>query len=358
MPATESRDVTAVRYFDAAALSTWTVDVFKACGVDDAPARLAADILARTSLRGIDTHGISRVPVYAAKLKIGEVNASARPVSQFVDGALHIDGDGGLGQVVATFAVDEAIARAQTTAVVACSIRNSGHLSALGMFTLRAAERGYVAMLCQKTPPNMAMPGSTSPVIGNNPIAFAAASPLGAPLVFDMANSVVARGQVIQALRDGHGIPDDWALGPDGAPTIDPARAMKGAMRPAAGHKGIGLAMMVECLAASLTGALQEPAKTAPLGATSGSSSGISAFLMVIDPALFIGKDAFDASMSSWLRHYLSAGGPQARYPGQRQAACEAQRLADGVPVPESVLRELHATGESVGVPFDVGSVI
>ncbi len=336
--------------YDSKELAHWTTGLFEACFVPRLDAEVAANVLVRTSLRGIDTHGLSRVPVYAEKLRSGEVNPQAQPHVQWRDGALHVDGDGGLGQVVACAAIHEAISRSEKLAAVSCVIRNSGHLSALGLFTVQAADHGRVALLCQKTPPMMALPGSRGPSIGNNPIAFAAPVPDGPPLVFDMATSVVARGQVMQALRDGAAIPDDWALGPDGAPTTDPALALKGSMRPIAGHKGVGLAMMVECLAGALTGAL-DIVEASPQGPV-GSAGGISAFLLVINPELFAGKAAFEASMAQWLANYLGAAGPKARYPGQRQAQAEAERLALGIPLPESVLRELRATGESLGHPF------
>ena len=313
-------------------------------------AEVAANVLVRTSLRGIDTHGLSRVPVYAEKLRSGEVNPQAQPHVQWRDGALHVDGDGGLGQVVACAAMHEAISRTETLAAVSCVIRNSGHLSALGLFTVSGGRSWPRRTAVPEDAADDGLARIARPSIGNNPIAFAAPVPDGPPLVFDMATSVVARGQVMQALRDGAAIPDDWALGPDGAPTTDPALALKGSMRPIAGHKGVGLAMMVECLAGALTGAL-DIVEASPQGPV-GSAGGISAFLLVINPELFAGKAAFEASMAQWLANYLGAAGPKARYPGQRQAQAEAERLALGIPLPESVLRELRATGESVGRPF------
>ncbi len=341
--------------YDAEALTRWMGAVFEACRVSPADARCSADILARTSLRGIDTHGVSRVPAYVDRLLSGEVDPQAVPRAEWRDGALHIDGAAALGQLVAPFAVAEAVERSRELAAVSCTIRNSGHLGALGVFVLQAAEQGRIAFLCQKTPPLIALPGSSRAAIGNNPLAFAA--PLGGgrpPLVFDMAASVVARGQVLQAARDGNPIPDDWALAPDGSPTTDAALALQGAMRPAGGHKGIGLAMLVECLAGSLAGSM-----TLSQGShqDSGSAGGISAFLLVVNPDRFLGRAAFDASMDEWLQHYLRSGGPQARYPGQRQAASEAGRRAGGIPVPASVLRELAATGERVGQRFDLQPV-
>src|SRR5262245_2178966 len=110
--------------YDTDALTHWVTGVFEACFVPRLEAELAPGLLTRTSLRGIDTHGISRVPAYAEKLRSGEVNPQAQPRILWRDGALHVDGDGGLGQVVAMAAVEEAIVRTDDIAAVCCSIHN------------------------------------------------------------------------------------------------------------------------------------------------------------------------------------------------------------------------------------------
>lgn len=338
--------------FDHGALLRWATDVFSSQGIVDADARTAAGVLVRSSLRGIDTHGLARLPPYVEKLRDGEVNARPRVEIELRDGLFRCHGDGGLGQVVLPFALERALSAARSCAVIACRVESTGHLGALGTLVLPAAEQGFLAILCQRTPPIMALPGSTAPAIGNNPLAFACPLAGRAPLVFDMAHSVVARGHVMQAWREGRqAIPGDWAIGPDGSPTADPALALQGAMRPIAGHKGLGLAMLVECLAGSLNGA--SPADV-PQALAKSSAANVSAFLLVINPALAIGAHAFDQSVASWLETYLRASGPEGRYPGQRQAACEALRRRQGIPLPSGLLAELRATGSAAGHPFDL----
>lgn len=336
---------------DAGRLQHWAGAVLATQGVGGADAALTARLLVRTSLRGIDTHGIARLPGYVDRLASGEVNAQARPrTEETAPGWLRCDGDYGLGQVVATHAFDEAMDRACHRPLVACHIRATGHLGALAVYVAAAAEQGFFALLCQRTPPVMALPGASGPVIGNNPLAFALPVTGRAPLVFDMAHSVVARGHVAQAAREGQQtIPPDWALGPDGQPTADPALALRGAMQPMAGHKGLGLAMLVECLATSMGGLI---APAAAASGTAGSTADASAFALVINPALTTGRAAFDASVAAWLQTYLQAGGPGARYPGQRQAACEERRSRDGIPLPPGLLAELRALSERTGCPL------
>jgi len=332
----------------------WMSAVFAKCGVAAEDALTTSELLLRTSLRGIDSHGLARVPSYVEKLLAGKVNPRARPHVTSRLGVLHVDGDNGLGQVAATFAMRQALQQARQAAVVTCMLRNSGHLSALGIFALLAAEQGLVAIVCQQTPPIMALPGAREGAIGNNPLAFAMPVAGQAPLVFDMASSVVARGRVMAAAREERpSIPTQWALAPDGQPTTDPALALQGAMRPMAGHKGIGLAMMVACLAGSLNESAAAVTRNEQGTVSKGSAGGVGAFFLVINPALFTGQVAFDAHVADWLGHYLTASGCEARYPGLRQAQCEAQRREIGIPVSSALAAELRATGRQVGVMFE-----
>lgn len=336
-------------------MTQWTAGVLHASGISEAHAALTADVLVRTSLRGIDAHGISRIPIYLQRIAAGEIKSN-EPQAEWRDGALHVDGQGSLGQVVATFAVEQAVKATEKVASAIGVIANCGHLSALGMFALQAAEKGRVALVCQRTPPIMGMPGSPKANIGNNPIAFAAPVRGGTPFVFDMANSVAARGRIQQAARDGAQIPADWAVGEDGQPTTEPAAALLGYLRPMAAHKGLGLAMVVEVLTWGLSGwrpLAGDPTATA--GFTPGAAgSGIAAFVLVMNPALVCGQDAFEDGMHRWLRQFLNTSGSGARFPGQRQAALEKERRQMGIPMPKTVVHELREAGRAAGRPFDV----
>lgn len=334
--------------YDPAALTQWTAEVLEAAGISQAHAGITAPLLIRTSLRGIDAHGVSRIPVYLQRIAAGEITSN-EPKAQWREGALRVDGAGALGQVAAAFALDQVIQATGKVAVAACVIGNCGHLSALGIFALQAAERGRVALVCQRTPPVMGLPGSPKATIGNNPLAFAAPVRGGTPLVFDMANSVAARGRIQQAARDNAPIPEDWAVGLDGQPTTEPAAALLGYLRPMASHKGLGLAMVVEVLTSGLAGWPTLPAEEPAAG-----SSGIGAFVLAINPALICGQELFEDGMHKWLRQFLNASGSGARFPGMRQAAMEKERRAMGIPLPGFVVRDLREAGRSVNRDFDL----
>jgi len=164
--------------------------------------------------------------------------------------------------------------------------------------------------------------------------------------VFDMANSVAARGRIQQAARDNSEIPDDWAVGEDGLPTTAAAAALMGYLRPMGAHKGMGLAMMVEVLTSGLAGWPAEPEGRR--------GSGIGAFILVLNPALVCGQEVFELGIHRWLREFLNASGTGARFPGQRQAALEKERRQMGIPIPKTVARELREAGRAVGRDFDV----
>jgi LDH2 family malate/lactate/ureidoglycolate dehydrogenase len=332
-------------------LMEWCSAIFRAVGVPKDHAEVAAQVIVRTNLRGVDTHGVTRILPYLQKIECGEVT----PVPQFSEkireGVLKFHGDGGLGQVAATIAMDSACRIAQETAVVAGVLIDVGHLGALGMYVLRAAESGMIALLAQATPPVMALPGATRPAIGNNPLAFGFPIRGCEPFVMDMACSRVARGNLLVAVRERRPIPEGWAIGPDGEPTTDAECALKGAMLPFGDYKGIALAMMVECLGGSLTGA--KPPSIAETG--SGSAAGhVGAFFLVINPDHFGDRAAFDAHTASWIENYRHASGPSGRYPGHAAALTERDRNLNGVPLSDALVDELRRTGQHYGVAFDV----
>ena len=340
--------------YPASALSAWLGRAFAGTGVEPEAALGAARVLVRTNARGIETHGVARALVYVQKLKTGELNPRPQVRYEERHGVLHCHADAGLGQIVGMAAVDAALARAATAGFVPLVLHDVGHLAALGMFALRAAEAGMVAFVTQSTPPVMALPGSQGAAIGNNPIAFASPVAGRPPLVFDMAASGVARGNVLAARRENRPIPEGWAIDQQGRPTTDAEAALRGAMLPMAGYKGIGLAMMVECLAGSLAGATPP----AMAGAKPGSApSRVGAFLFVANPGLVAGQSAYDAHLAGWIATYKKATGSSGRYPGERAAGLEQKRMAEGIPLAASVVAELRQVGELTGTPFDLAAI-
>lgn len=327
-------------------LQEWIAAVLARLDVPAEDAEVAAATIVRTSLRGIDTHGVALFPHYVKLLRNGD--ARARPDVRFERrGIVHaVEAGFGLGQVVGPRVLRRLCEDAKTAGLAAATLRDVGHLGALGMFALAAAESGLVALVLQNSQPLMALPGASGRMIGNNPLALGAPLPGRDPLVVDMAASEAALGKIMNAAQAGRPIPGTWALDRGGQPTTDAAAAVSGMLLPAAGAKGLGLAMLVEVLAGSLSGSV--PQATMREGQI---PHGFGAFMLVIDPAIVAGRNAFDRHMSDWLGHYLTAA-PTARYPGLRSAECERDRLATGIPLDDALQATLREIGAAAGVPL------
>lgn len=331
------------RLVDSRTLQAWCNDIFAAAGMPAEDARTAAEVLVRTSLRGVDTHGVSRAPLYAEALLAGTSNPKPDHGGEYRNGILYYRGDRGLGQVIGAAATRQAIGIARDVPVVTCLMDHCGHLAALGAYVLLAAEEGMWAFICQSTSPLMGLPGWKGRGMGNNPLAFATPVPGRPPLVFDMASSVVARGHLREAVREKVAIPEGWAIGPDGEPTTDAEIGFAGAVLPFGGYKGLGVAMFVQCLAGSLIGNSKALA--------TGGGPEMGAFLMVINPKLAAG-DGYADDVRVWFDRYMAAAGPDGRYPGRRAAESEAERRRDGIPVAPGSWEQMRAISEKLGVPL------
>lgn len=335
-----------------AALTCWVEAVFVAAGLDAPAAWLGAERLVLADALGVSTHGVARLPTYWGQLRSGQLNPRAEIAFTWRRGVLTVDGDHGLGQVVAARAVEAAAAAlGPERAFVPFLIRDAGHLGALGGAVLPAAERGFIAFLSQATPPVMAPPGARRPAIGNNPIAFAAPRPNGPPLLIDFAASVAARGHVLVAAREGRLLEPGWAIDAEGRETRDPHAALAGSVLPSGGHKGLALAMIVQTLAGALTGArpvLSGPSSAAP---GSGASPDCAGFGFVIDPN-GLGHDGYAADMAAWTTDYLACGAEDARIPGERAARADADADRLGLLLTDALAEALRAVGRDAGIPF------
>ena len=333
------------------ALTDWVTRVFQFRGMDERLARYAAETLVRADARGVATHGVIRVKAYSDKLANGQLNA--RPRVRFANShaVVHCHADRGLGPAVGVVVTDAMIERARDQGAAIAVIAEIGHLAALGIYALRAAEAGMVCLMMQATPRVMGLPGTRVGAIGNNPFAFASPMPDGPPLVFDIASAAVARSRIARAVRDGEAIPAGWALDAEGAPTTDASQAMQGAQLPMAGHKGIGIAMMVECLAGSLSG-IRPPLPCSPEGVGTPSRAG--AFMLMIDPRQTAVDNGYAAHVEEWIAAYKNASVAGARYPGERAAAMEAESRQHGIRLAAETRRDLVKIGMEIDLPFDL----
>lgn len=301
-------------------------------------ARSVARALVAAEADGLGGHGLSRLPSYAAQARAGKVDGGAVPaVTRPRPAVVAIDAAHGF----AFPALDAAIAMlpevASEQGIAAAPIRRSHHCGAAGNTVERLAEVGLVALLFANTPAAMAPWGGRRAVFGTNPIAFACPLPGRAPLVVDLALSRVARGHVIAAKRRGEPIPDGWALDAEGRPTTDPDAALAGTMLPVGDAKGTALALVVELLAAGLTGATYAAEASSFIDAEGG-PPGTGQLLLALDPVALGGGGAVG-------RFAALAGAIEAqegaRLPGSRRLANRRRAAAKGLAVPDALLAEI-----------------
>jgi (2R)-3-sulfolactate dehydrogenase (NADP+) len=286
---------------------------------------------------GLKGHGLSRLPSYAAQAKVGKVDGFANPMlTRARPGLLAIDAANGFAFPALELAVAALPEVARGQGVAAAAIRRSHHCGAAGHTVERLAEAGLVALMFVNTPAAMAPWGGSKAVLGTNPIAFACPLAGRAPLVIDLSLSKVARGNIVGAKQRGEKIPDGWALDEHGEPTTDPDAALRGTMVPSGEAKGTALALMVELLAAGLTGANFAAEASSYLDAK-GPPPGTGQLIITFDPSAF-GGDAIArfASLASSIARQDGA-----RLPGARRLAARAKAAIEGLELSEALLAEI-----------------
>jgi LDH2 family malate/lactate/ureidoglycolate dehydrogenase len=341
-------------------LSAFASACFRQVGMPAADAGVAAEALVRADLRGVDTHGVNRLPEYVRALAAGRINP--RPevkVIREAGAALHVDGDGGLGHVVSTRAMELCLARASEQGAAFAGVRNSRHNGAASLYALMAAEREMIGLSLTGGGVRVAPAGGREAMLGTNPIAFAAPVAGEPPLVVDMATSVVAGGKVEQYELQGKPIPPGWALDEAGAPTTDAAAANRGALLPLGSslllgsYKGYALSLIVETLCNLLTGAATGPERARRTGPAGGGTGHFCGALRIDH---FQPVEEFKERLAANLR-LLRTSAPQEGCeriytPGELEAACERERRAEGIRVYEKTRAALVALGEELGVSF------
>ncbi|QDJ12223.1 Malate dehydrogenase (plasmid) [Roseomonas mucosa] len=338
---------------DPGRLLDFATAVYEAFGLSPADARLCADTLVQADLWGHGSHGVLRLPWYAARLKSGACNPKASPEIVMDAGALAVvDGHAGMGQVLSAYAADEAVRRAKAHGIGAVGLRNSGHFGTAMYFTRRAAQAGCVAFLSTNASPAMAPWGGREKRVGTNPWSWAA--PVGSrpPMVLDIANTGVARGKIYLAKQKGLPIPEGWALDAEGVPTTDPAAAIGGIILPMAAHKGYGIAVMMDVLSGVLTGSAFGNGVVGPYEPEKPSGAG--QMMIALNIEAFMPAADFQARMETLVAELkgtpLAQGAEEIFYPGELEGRSEERGRRDGVLLPPDTLADLTRLADAVNL--------
>jgi len=319
-----------------------TYAALRANKTSDANARCMARSIVAAEADGIRSHGLMRLPTYCEHAAGGKVDGNAVPeVKSTRPAAWTADARDGFAHPAIDSGFELLIPSTRQHGIAALAVTNSYNCGVVGHHVERLALQGLVALAYVNTPAAIAPWGGNKALFGTNPVAFAVPRSAHPPLVIDQSSSVVARGEVMLHAMHGKEIPQGWALDSDGAATTDPRAALAGSMLPAGGYKGAGIALMVEVLAAVLTGATYS-FNASSFADNKGGPPRTGQFFIAIDPTAFLG-DQFAARIEVLIQ--VMSAQPGVRLPGAKRIAARTV-ASDGISVNrslyESIVRLQH----------------
>jgi len=318
-----------------------TMRALTACNTREDNARIVTDSVVASEADGIHSHGLARLPTYCAHARCGKIDGQATPSCERVGpAALVVDVCDGFAHPGIELGFADLVPLAKQTGVATMAVTNSYNCGVVGYHVERLAGHGLVALGFVNAPASIAPWGGAKPVFGTNPIAFAAPRGAGPPLVIDQSSSVVARSEVIVHAQTGEPIPEGWALDRDGKPTTDASAALDGgSMVPLGGYKGAGLALIVEVMAAAMTGA-NFAYQASSFADNEGGSPRTGQFFIALDPGRFAGP-GFGARLDELLARMTAE--PGARLPGARRLAARERTARGGVTIRKTLHDKLLA---------------
>lgn len=337
-------------------ISQLIINILKAVEVREEDAMEVAECLVKADLQGIDSHGVNRLPVYVKRIRTGVTNA--RPdigidVSPDKAKAL-VDGDNGLGIVVGSRAMSLAIELAETYGIGAVGVKNSHHFGAAGHYVHKAVHKKKIGIAMSNVPSVMAPFGGKTPFLGTNPLAVGVPANNHAPLIFDMATSIVAHGKVIWAAQRNEPIPAGWAIDEEGNPTTDSVAAMKGCILPFGGAKGSALSLIFDVLSGVLTGAGYGQHIGTQIDFSR--AQNIGHFFIVLNIDLFLSEKKFLERMDDLLDQLKAVppapGFDRVLAPGDPQIISEQINLEQGIALSPDRVEKLNALANELGVRF------
>lgn len=311
-----------------------------AAGTSEANARPLAIATAATEADGVASHGLAYIPIYCEHVACGKVDGTASPkLTQPRPAYLSVDAATGFAHSAIDMGLERLVPLAKEQGIAALGIFNSYNCGVLGYHTGRLAAAGLVGLGFTNAPASIAPSGGQTPVVGTNPFSIAVPGSNGEPaILIDQSASTIARSEVMKHAHEGQPIPIGWALDPDGKPTTDPEVGLKGSMAPSGGYKGVGVALLVETLAAALAGG-QLGIHASPFSGPKGGPPRTGQFFIAIDPEAGSG-DVFTTRMSDLMQAVCAQDG--AHLPGDGRRAARSKAMRAGVDVRNATLEKIE----------------
>lgn len=330
-------------------VSTLMYQVLVEAGVSCEGARIITDTAIYANKRGIPTHGIGRLPLYIKNLRSDSISKEMPMLVKDELATALYDAQNGFGQVASYVAMTKAIEKAKEYGISIVGVRNSNNFGTAAYYGEMATKEGMFALVMTNSSPAMAPTGGKKAILGTNPICMAVpGGSEGIPVILDMATTVVARGKIRLAAKQGTEIPDDWAIDSEGNATTNPNEALKGTLLPIGSYKGFGLSLFMDIIAGLVMGAAFG-GNVKPLSCLEENSSSGHAFI-VVDMKKFINENEFTEKMD-YLIHELRECGENGAvtFPGERSAN-RALNIGDDIEVPQIQIDEINRILEEYSI--------
>jgi len=320
--------------------------IFKKFKLNNQDSLICTNALINAELVGAPSHGLSRLKMYCDRISKKVINPKAKiKIKKISQSISHVDGNNSIGFVVADTAIKTAISNAKKTGIGLVAVKNSGHYGLSGYYAEQAVKKGLMVMVFTNAPPAVAPHGALKSLFGTNPICFGTPTGSKVPFILDTSISMINRGKIRVAAREGTKIPEGVALDKFGKPTTDPKKALEGVQLPIAGFRGSGLAWMVDILSGVLTGGNHAGRVKDPFTDFSGPQN-IGHLFFVLKPNLFVGN-AFYRRIKDNIKTIKKLpkikGIKEILYPGQSKFSRYKSNLKKEIKINKNVLEDLNS---------------
>ncbi|HWD93882.1 MAG TPA: Ldh family oxidoreductase [Verrucomicrobiae bacterium] len=337
-------------------LTTFTVDALKRAGLSQTDAQTAAEVLVTTDAWGVFTHGTKCLRGYLRRLKDGGLRATGVPeiVNEGPAWAI-VNGNSSLAMITSVFAMRAAMGKAKACGIGYVGVRNSCHFGAAGYYASLAANQGLIGLSMANDVPSVAAPGSLGAITGSNPLSYAIPAGKHRSILLDMSVATVAGGKVYAARTRGEKIPNTWLIDGNGKPTTDPSGYPEvGALQPAAGHKGYGIALLIEILAGVLSGASVTWKIGSWMWGDAAAPTDHGAAFIAIDVGSILPRDAFIKRVESLVDEIHQApcaeGTNRLFVPGEMEWEKHSRAVREGILLPSDVADSLRDSAAMMGL--------
>jgi ureidoglycolate dehydrogenase (NAD+) len=336
-------------------LTAFCIEAMRKSGLSEEDARLSAEVLITTDTMGTFTHGTRQLRGLMKNVRAGRLNPQAREeIAAEGPAWAMVDARYAMPPAVSYRSMELAMRKAKACGIGYVGVKHGGHFGAAGYYAVMAARNDMIGLAMCNVDPCMTVPGGRGKVLGTNPMAYAVPAGEEPPVFLDIATSAVAATKIFAARALGKQIPDNWLVDDDGLPTTDPSiYPERGAQLPMAGHKGYGLAVLVEILSAVLTGAaIMSQVKSWVLDIPDPTDEGYA--FMAIDVGQMMPLEEFKARMDGMIREIRNApkakGADRIYLPGEMEWERRDAALAYGIPLPPDVVASLRGLAQDMGV--------